>query len=156
MEQPILTVNQAPDTTLSKVTAHLLPCRVHHDGPVGSVAASYWLPQTDSAGKKTVYFRGRELHGKALKVPKGYRGVIVEKQQTQQPQSVNRAEVEPVVVDAEDEDVPLGTLETKAEFDEAVVWGHETIADSSSDPYLRAADEWIDLAEQVRNTSSDD
>lgn len=46
--------------------------------------------------------------------------------------------------------MPLGALETRAEFDEMLVWGHESIAEASSDPYVRGVDEWIQLAEQVR------
>lgn len=49
--------------------------------------------------------------------------------------------------DAE-EHVPLGSLETKAEFEELVVWGHETMADEASDPYVRI-EEWTRFAEQV-------
>lgn len=45
--------------------------------------------------------------------------------------------------------MPTGTLETKAEFEEVVVWGHETMADVVSDPYVRSMEEWLALADQV-------
>lgn len=45
--------------------------------------------------------------------------------------------------------LPQGALQVQAEFDELVVWGHEAAVDGSADPYLRAAAEWIALAEQV-------
>lgn len=103
-------------------------------------------------GKKVAYFRGRELHGKALKVPQGYRGVVVEKREAPKPDAPRRDEDEAVDVDAEEdeEEMPLGALETKAEFEEMVIWGHETMADAAQDPYVRSVEEWVQLSEQVR------
>lgn len=46
--------------------------------------------------------------------------------------------------------MPLGALDTKAEFDEMVIWGHESMADTSSDPYVRGIEEWMKVAEKVR------
>jgi len=73
---------------------------------------------------------------------------VVEKQS---PQPV-AAEPEQGVVDLEQESaeerVPLGNLKTRAEFEEFVVWGHEAMADATSDPYMRI-EEWTQLAEQV-------
>lgn len=55
-----------------------------------------------------------------------------------------------VVVDVDIEDeIPLGALEMKAEFDEMMIWGHESVADAASDPYVRGVEEWIKVAEQV-------
>lgn len=45
--------------------------------------------------------------------------------------------------------MPLGVLETQAEFDEMMIWGHESIADAASDPYIRGVEEWTMMAEQV-------
>lgn len=154
----------------AKTTPNLLPCRIHHDGPVGS-ADSYWMPSTDSGsrppggmgfisdhmlnpdveGKRIAYFRGRQLHGKVLKVPEGYRGVVVEKKDALlKPAGPRRAgEPEVIDVDAEEDEMPLGELDKKAEFDEMVIWGHESVADASADPYVRGVDEWMMLAEQV-------
>lgn len=97
-------------------------------------------------GTKTTYFRGRKLYGKSLKVPEGYRGIIVEKQEATKPQAPRHDE--PETVDLED-DVPIGALKTRAGFDEMIVWGHESIAEASSDPYVRGVDEWMALAQQV-------
>lgn len=95
------------------------------------------------------YFRGRKLHGNALKVPEGYRGVVVDKTEPPEPRAPRPDEPEVVDLDAEDE-MPLGTLDTKAEFDEIVIWGHESMADTSSDPYVRGVEEWMKVAEKVR------
>ncbi|ROW09850.1 hypothetical protein VMCG_02347 [Cytospora schulzeri] len=89
-----------------------------------------------------------QLHGKPLKVPEGYRGVVVEKRDAPEPQASRPDEPEVIDVDTEDE-VPLGALETKTEFDEMMIWGHESMADAASDPYVRGVEEWIKVAEQV-------
>lgn len=164
MEQPILSVEQRKGPS-QEVTPNLLPCRIHHDGSVGS-ADAYWTPSQEPGmsdksatvrsylltsspdGNRIAYFRGRKLHGKALKVPEGYRGVVVEKTNAPKPQASRPDEPEVIDIDMEDE-VPLGTLETKAEFDEMLIWGHETTADAASDPYVRGVEEWIRVAEQV-------
>lgn len=99
--------------------------------------------------KRVAYFRGRKLHGKALRVPEGYRGVVVDKTEPPKPQAPRPDEPEVVDLEAEDE-MPLGALETKAEFDEIVIWGHESVADTSSDPYVRGVEEWMEVAEKVR------
>lgn len=104
---------------------------------------------TFTDGKRVAYFRGRKLHGKALKVPEGYRGVVVDKTEPPEPRAPRPDEPEVVDLDAED-DMPLGTLDTKAEFDEIVIWGHESMADTTSDPYVRGVQEWMEVAEKVR------
>ncbi|ROW05182.1 hypothetical protein VSDG_00277 [Cytospora chrysosperma] len=142
MEQPILSVEQKQGSS-QKVTPNLLPCRIHHDGLIGS-ADAYWTPSQEPDGKRIAYFRGRKLHGKALKVPEGYRGVVVEKTDAPNPQASRPDEPEVIDVDTEDE-VPLGALETKAGFDEMMIWGHETMADAASDPYVRGVEEWIKI-----------
>lgn len=101
-------------------------------------------------GKRVAYFRGRKLHGKALRVPEGYRGVVVDKTEAPKAQAPRPDEPEVVDLDAEDE-MPLGALDTKAEFDEMVIWGHESMADTSSDPYVRGIEEWMKVAEKVRS-----
>jgi ribonuclease H2 subunit C len=100
-------------------------------------------------GKRVAYFRGRKLHGKALRVPEGYRGVVVNKTEPPQPQAARADEPEVVDLDAEGQ-LPLGTLEIKAEFGEIVIWGHESLADPCSDPYARGVEEWVKVAEKVR------
>lgn len=45
--------------------------------------------------------------------------------------------------------VELGTMDVKAEFDEMVIWGHESSADAASDPYVRSIEEWLAAAELV-------
>lgn len=53
----------------------------------------------------------------------------------------------------EDDDlVPLenvGTMQATAEFDEMVVWSHESIATAVADPYVRSVEEWLQVADKV-------
>lgn len=62
-------------------------------------------------------------------------------------------ELEAVNVDvdasADAETTPLGAVHTRAEFDEVVIWGHESGTDATSDPYVRAVEEWLAVADQV-------
>ncbi|EAQ87175.1 hypothetical protein CHGG_03794 [Chaetomium globosum CBS 148.51] len=137
MRPPMLALqsDKSPEET-PKATPHLLPCRVHHDGPV-EPAKSFWNPKTADDGTKIAYFRGRKLQGKAVKLPEGYRGAVAA--------TVER--LEDHVIDIE-VDMPEGSLQVQAEFDEMIVWGQEAPVDAS-DPYLRGAEEWLALAEKI-------
>ncbi|KAG6366907.1 hypothetical protein INS49_001088 [Diaporthe citri] len=149
MEQPMLSVSQPKGPSRDKATPNVLPCRIQHDGPT-SEAESYWKPSQEPDGKRVAYFRGRKLHGKELKVPEGYRGVVVDKTEPPEPRAPRPDEPEVVDLDAEDE-MPLGALDTRAEFDEMVIWGHESMADTSSDPYVRGIEEWMKVAEKIHS-----
>lgn len=61
-----------------------------------------------------------------------------------------RPEEEHIEVIDLDPELLQGSLEAQAEFDKLVVWGHETTVDGAADPYVRAVEEWIVLAEKVR------
>lgn len=93
-------------------------------------------------GTPTAYFRGRKLQGKSVKLPEGYRGVIAAVSEAEEPT------VQTEVIDLEAE-TPQGSLQVQAEFDEMLVWGHESAVDASADPYLRGTEEWLALAEKV-------
>ena len=57
-----------------KYTPEILPFKVHHNGSVNATHR-YWQPTEDTVGPKRAYFRGRELRGRSLKLPEGYRGI---------------------------------------------------------------------------------
>ena len=42
-------------------------------------------------------------------------------------------------------------MEIQAEFDEVIVWGHESLAEASEDAYVRGVEEWIALSERVHS-----
>jgi ribonuclease H2 subunit C len=97
---------------------------------------------------KTVsYFRGRKLHGKQLKVPKGYRGVVLSSTDRILPKETSSAIVED---DQGTEETPeVKIMEEQSEFDNLVVWGHEALPEDTLDPYMRAMKEWISFAREV-------
>jgi hypothetical protein len=99
-------------------------------------------------GKTVAYFRGRKLHGKQLKVPKGYRGVVVSKTDRilskEVPVQESAGDEEAV-----EEEVEVKIMEEQSEFEDIMVWGHEALPDNTADPYVRGMEEWIAFAEQV-------
>lgn len=56
-----------------KCVPNILPCRIHHDGPV-KASKRYWDPKVENDGTQTAYFRGRKLRGRGIVVSEGYRG----------------------------------------------------------------------------------
>ena len=176
MAPPIFTLPSRSGSQ-KKSQVHLLPCRIHHDGEVGP-AKSYWnpiegegetpfsshFPQLSTSrlwaisdgrtdGQKTAYFRGRKLHGKTMRLPAGYHGAVVEKGE---PKPVRgdtggdaEASDEAEVQGDQEELLEVGAMCRKTTFDKIVVWGHEAVAESSADPYVRGVEEWISFAEQV-------
>jgi hypothetical protein len=162
MDKPILSLASGD---FQKATPHLLPCRINHNGSIEPVEASFWDPRTSDGefsflpvlaqrsrlvdGASTVYFRGRKLHGKTVKLPEGYKGVVAAaapREDEKKPSS--DAEVVDLV-DEEQNGTPQAALNVQAEFDKMVVWGHEATADATADPYVRGMEEWLTLADQV-------
>lgn len=173
MAHPTFTV-KSQETIPKKAQVNLLPCRIHHDGNVNPID-TYWNPQ-DGQGMmitcpsqvslnfcshymnfpeqtKTAYLRGRKLQGKAVKLPEGYYGSIVEKSEPKKPEKSSNDEEMTEVIEIEDDSddqIETGAMKGKATFDELMVWNHESLANSSEDPYLRGMEEWISFTEQVR------
>ncbi|KAK4202823.1 ribonuclease H2, subunit C [Triangularia verruculosa] len=135
--QPILNLG-AVSSSPKKTTAHLLPCKIHHTGPV-EPTRSFWDPQpsASSSDTKEAYFRGRKLKGKSVALPEGYKGVVAIS-------SLPDQNVDADVIDLEKDS--HGKLEVQAEFDEVVVWGHESLADAGADGYVRSLEEWVGVA----------
>ncbi|KAF5551002.1 ribonuclease H2 subunit C [Fusarium phyllophilum] len=148
MSQPILSLT--PDENKSKAVANLLPCRIHHDGPIDQ-ASTFWTPTTTDEGTKLAYFRGRKLQGKVVKMPEQCRGVVVERAPDKDLKSANEDVAEDL--DADQEPEQIGSMKITAEFDEMVVWGHETVAGASADPYVRSMEEWLQMADRIHSYS---
>ncbi|KAK4647285.1 uncharacterized protein QC761_124030 [Podospora bellae-mahoneyi] len=144
--QPILDIGSASSSP-KRTTAHLLPCKIHHTGPVGPIQ-SFWDPQTStSTGIKEAYFRGRKLRGKPVALPEGYKGVVAIS-------SLPDQNGEADVIDLEKDS--HGKLEVQAEFDEVVVWGHESLADAAADGYVRSLEEWVGVAAAIHSLDNGD
>ncbi|KAJ2905449.1 hypothetical protein MKZ38_005325 [Zalerion maritima] len=115
---------------------HLLPCRINFDGKVPA-SESHWATERENGkdNERVGYFRGRKLHGKSVKLPEGYKGVVVEGStgvdaDTDGDETKNQ--------NTTDEDPTLiGAVAVAGHFDEVVVWGHEATADTASDPFVR-------------------
>jgi ribonuclease H2 subunit C len=87
-------------------------------------------------------------------LPDGYHGLIAEKSQPK-PEKREATPEDLDLVEVEQDDQPeTGTLQGRAVFDEVVVWGHEELAESGTDPHVRSIEEWISFAEQVGHTKS--
>lgn len=94
------------------------------------------------------YFRGRKFHGRLLKIPVGYKGIVISSTDQKLPKTPQiLGDKEELDEDEQLEDV--GILEGQAEFDEVMVWDHEALPDASTDTYVRGVEEWIAFAEQV-------
>ncbi|KAI8959206.1 ribonuclease H1 small subunit [Daldinia sp. FL1419] len=153
MAHPVFTVD-SQENIEKKAQIHLLPCRVHHDGNVNPVE-TYWNPTESEGEKKIAYLRGRKLHGKVVKLPEGYYGSVVEKSAPKKPQPSQEEMIEDLqIIEDPDDQLEVGAMQGKATFDEFVVWNHETLADSSEDPYLRGMEEWISFAGQIHSYPS--
>ncbi|KPM40072.1 hypothetical protein AK830_g6493 [Neonectria ditissima] len=149
MSQPILSLKPSSET--HKSVANILPCRIHHNGPVDPVSA-YWKPTTADDGTKVAYFRGRKLQGKAIKLPAQCRGVVVERRKDEAPPADVTQQPD------HDDDPPemVGSMQVTAEFDEMVVWEHEALADAAGDPYIRGMEEWLQVADQIHSYPQED
>ena len=130
-------------------TPNLLPCQIRNEGPVNA-SRRYWAPQSDENGTLEAYFRGRKLKGRELKVPAGYTGVVVREVEEEKPQS--RRNEEPLRgtgSEEEEEEIEKPRLvEKAAEFEEIVVWGHDSVVDDD-DAFVKGIEEWIGFAEAV-------
>ncbi|OHE94047.1 ribonuclease H1/H2 small subunit [Colletotrichum orchidophilum] len=150
MSKAILSIQSNDSAKTNKATVNLLPCRIHHDGPVGD-ASTFWNPTKSQDGETVAYFRGRKLHGTTVKLPEQYRGVVMERSD-----KVETRQLEGESEEAEGDLVELGIMDVKAGFDEMAIWGHESSAEAASDPYVRSIEEWLDVAGSIHSYSPED
>ncbi|KAI0103204.1 ribonuclease H2, subunit C [Nemania sp. FL0031] len=155
MSPPLFTI-ESSTSGQEKATVNLLPCRIYHDGDV-SASDAMWNPTKTQDGSKTAYLRGRKLHGKALKLPDGYRGMVVEQTEAKPDTSSNQelADEDVQVIENPEDQLKVGAMKGKAAFDELVVWGHESTSDSTVDPYVRGMEEWIAFAGEIHSSNPD-
>ena len=96
-----------------------------------------------------MYFRGRKLIGKEVKIPDGYQGLVVEEvmeeRKTRKDSGHHERENER---ENGDEDENLRSLQEISSFKEIMLWGHET-AVPEDDPFVKGIGEWIAFAEAV-------
>ncbi|KIW60649.1 hypothetical protein PV05_00849 [Exophiala xenobiotica] len=148
---------QKTSSPTRKCTTNILPCRVHHDGPI-KVTKRYWSPQDENDGSKTSHFRGRRLRGRVMRLPAGYRGVVARSTEQYLPQPVKggpkfTAVDEDIEIEEEEEEPPepVKVLEEVATFGDVIVWGHDRIP-NQDDTFVKGVEEWISFAEAIHGT----
>jgi len=90
------------------------------------------------------------LHGRRVKLPEGYRGVLLSSTDETLPKgSLPKDDTD----DVEEEQLveEVGIMEETAEFEEVMVWGHEVLPDDAADPYVRGVEEWIAFAQRAHS-----
>ncbi|KAL8950645.1 MAG: hypothetical protein Q9222_003329 [Ikaeria aurantiellina] len=146
-----------PANPPKSVTQNLLPCRIHHDGPI-KVHPRYWNPQPDENGTPEAYFRGRKLKGREVKLPEGYKGVAVRDgvklDDERREDELKRTKVEDDD-DEDEEEEGLKVMDQVAEFGEYMVWGHESVVDGD-DGFIKGVEEWIRFAEMMHAPGQDE
>jgi ribonuclease H2 subunit C len=115
-------------------------------------------------GKNVSYFRGRKLYGRGLKIPEGYRGVVLQSTERvlepkgEQGEQGEQGEEGEQGVEGEDEETAepeIKVMEEIAEFEEIIVWGHETVVDET-DGYVRGVGEWLSWCDSIHSYDDGD
>ncbi|KAF4507003.1 hypothetical protein G6O67_005682 [Ophiocordyceps sinensis] len=75
MPEPMLVVEDHDVLGKTRAIPNLLPCRVHHTGPVDPVS-EYWDPTQSEDSTSVAYFRGRKLKGRTVALPDNFKGVV--------------------------------------------------------------------------------
>lgn len=107
-------------------------------------------------GEPIAYFRGRKLKGKEVRVPDGYRGLVVKRKRVEEREREGedrwrRGECDNDAGDdgqEEEEEEEVAVLEELATFEEVVVWDHEKVVEAD-DGVVKGMEEWIRFAEAV-------
>ena len=165
----MLKFSNPKDAVQKQCTPNILPCRIHHDGPVDA-SPRYWAPETAQSqyyiasrlrspgtpfqgsyitdGKPEAYFRGRKLKGQEIGIPQGYTGVIVQEagNEKRAVQNINMGDLDGEEGEEEQEDVTV--LNEIGSFDKVVIWNHESMVDGD-DAFVKGLREWIGFAQAV-------
>ena len=106
------------------------------------------LVLTDHAdGMPTAYLRGRKLHGKTVRIPDDYRGILAQRQDDMGANEAERPEGD----HPDGQDVAReGEMQIMGEFQDIVIWGHESVAEPSTDHHIRGMEEWMEVSKRVR------
>lgn len=142
----MLKFTKTDDCLQTQCMPNLLPCRIHHEGPVDA-SPRYWAPERAKDGNLESYFRGRKLRGQELDLPQGYRGVIV-KEVGKETCLQNRDKGELDGEEGEEEQEEATLLKEVGSFEKIVVWNHESMV-NGDDAFVKGVSEWIDFAEAM-------
>ena len=109
------------------------------------------IHQSTTDGKPEAYLRGRKLKGQEIKVPEGYRGVIVkepEKEETAFHKIEDGDYEREKERGQEDEQEDIAVLHEIGSFDNLLLWNHESMI-NEDDAFVKGLSEWIGFAETV-------
>jgi len=81
-------------------------------------------------------------------VPDEYRGLVVSKGASP-PDTLEERRGH----NGDEQDI-TAPIQVSAEFTDVVLWGHETVVETSTDPHLRSVDEWLEVSKKVSFLSS--
>lgn len=141
-----------------KVTVHVLPCHIAHDGPSGVSDFFHTASHPEDETVLISYFRGRRLLGRTQSLPEKYTGngciiisskvghVFLEKDSGARVDRARYGED-----DDEDEEIETTNWRSGEKFDSLTVWEHQNIPDRGSDHWMRGIEEWAKMAEVVRS-----
>ncbi|KAJ5169278.1 Ribonuclease H2 subunit C [Penicillium coprophilum] len=139
----------AKDDSTLKCIPNIIPCRIHHDGPIDSLDR-HWTVKDEKDSTQTTHFRGRKLRGRRVALPEGYQGVVATPTDRVLP-ATQRADSD----DAEDAETepeePVKVMEMQGTFDEFVVWGHEVLP-AADDTFVKGVEEWLQFADAMHTT----
>ncbi|KAK4574725.1 hypothetical protein LTR86_001566 [Recurvomyces mirabilis] len=149
-------------TNTRNLTPNILPCQIHHNGPVG-ITKRYWNPQPSSdktSKSRTAYFRGRKLQSRTLQIPNGYQGVLLRKTEqlavketARLPQLLVESEEEDDELEGDDEAGDVKVMEQTGKFHEVVVWEHEAVPEDG-DEYVKGIEEWMAFAHAMHGNET--
>lgn len=88
------------------------------------------------------------MKGKELKVPQGYRGVIVREIAENEAAQNARKQTQLDEEDDENDEEDVSEIREIGSFDEIMLWGHESIIEDD-DTFAKGMGEWIKFAELV-------
>ncbi|KAJ5256639.1 hypothetical protein N7478_012743 [Penicillium angulare] len=115
------------DTSLPQFTPNILPCQIHHDGPIESTDR-FWTPVTDGKG--------------VLAMPTN--SVI-------QVSTQDSKEDSDVVEIPPEQEESVKILQMQGKFNEMMVWGHEHLP-AANDAFVKGMEEWMRFAETMHGT----
>ncbi|EQL03862.1 ribonuclease H1/H2 small subunit [Ophiocordyceps sinensis CO18] len=151
MPEPMLVVEDHDVLGKTRAIPNLLPCRVHHTGPVDPVS-EYWDPTQSEDSTSVAYFRGRKLKGRTVALPDNFKGVVVERR----PREKGGKQSDIQEHDGESADaVETEALQVTARFEQVLVWSHGASIDPATDPCVRGFDEWLQVAAKVRTLQAE-
>ena len=135
MSDSLVTIKSSED--VAAVAPHLVPCEISYTGP--APVSMYFKPRAPAAagGASEAALRGRQLRGRALELPDGVRGAVL--QDT----------VQASVADGEERRwVHTGS------FDALTYWKHDD-APTAHDAAARTL-EWVKLAQVLHAEHADE